>query len=82
MTEQEYIESFEMTRPLMIRLLSELFDAVKAGTLNSNDEAMQIHSFKHAYDVDPREMSCLVQIAKMMSSNRAAKRLAPRRFSN
>ena len=82
MTEQEYIESFEMTRPLMIRLLSELFDAVKAGTLNSNDEAMQIHSFKHAYDVDPREMSCLVQIAKMMSSNRAAKRLAPRRFNN
>ena len=72
MTEQEYIESFEMTRPMMIELLAELFDAVKAGRLNSNDEATQIHSFKHAYDVDPREMSCLVQVAKMMSSNRAA----------
>lgn len=72
MTEQEYIESFEMTRPLMIQLLAELFDAVKAGRLDSSDEAMQIHSFKHAYDVDPREMSCLVQVARMISSNRAA----------
>ena len=72
MTEQEYIESFEMTQPLMIQLLAELFDAVKAGTLNSNDEAMQIHSFKHAYDVDSREMSCLVQVARIMSNNRAA----------
>ena len=72
MTEQEYIESFEMTRPLMIETLAELFDAVKAGRLNSNDEAMQIHSLKHAYEVNPKEMSCLVQVAKIMSSNRAA----------
>jgi len=72
MTEQEYIESFEMTQPLMIQLLAELFDAVKAGRLNSNDEAMQIHSLKHSYDVKPEEMSCLVQVAKIMSSNRAA----------
>ncbi len=72
MTEQKYIESFEMTQPLMIQLLAELFDAVKAGRLNSNDEAMQIHSLKHAYDVKPEEMSCLVQVAKIMSSNRAA----------
>ena len=72
MTEQEYIESFEMTRPLMIETLAELFDAVKAGRLNSNDEAMQIHSLKHAYEVNSKEMSCLVQVAKIMSSNRAA----------
>ncbi len=72
MTEQEYIESFEMTQPLMIRLLAELFDAVKAGTLNSNDEAMQIHSLKHAYDVDPEEMSYRVSVARIMSNNRAA----------
>ena len=72
MTEQKYIESFEMTQPLMIQLLAELFDAVKAGRLNSNDEAMQIHSLKHAYDVKPEEMSCLVQVAKIISSNRAA----------
>ncbi len=72
MTEQEYIESFEMTQPLMIKLLAELFDAVKAGRLNSNDEAMQIHSLKHAYEVKAKEMSCLVQVAKIMSSNRAA----------
>ena len=72
MTEQEYIESFEMTQPLMIQILAEIFDAVKDGRLNSNDEAMQIHSLKHAYEVKPKEMFCLVQVAKIISSNRAA----------